>query len=120
MNPINTRLSLAECLRPVELSNVRQFIGGHFVSPAEVFAMREWLADCAVEICHTSDEAEDNLEKVALATPAQVVRYVGRTYAGGVAGFLGDGPGESAPVVEVEQPAEEDESAAWVEYAATA
>jgi hypothetical protein len=103
MNAINTRLTLGQAL---EISTARQFIGGQFVSPAEVLAMREWLADCAVELCHTGEEAEDNLSRVATATSAQVVRWVARSYAGGVAGFLGDGPADLGPVVEVEQASE--------------
>lgn len=120
MNPINTSLTLADALRPVELSTVRQFVGGSFVSPAEVVAMREWLGDCAVELCHTDDQAEENLGRVAAASDGQVVRWVGRTFCGGVAGFLSSGPADVAPVVEVEQLAEDDGLDAWTDYAARA
>jgi hypothetical protein len=122
MSTVNTSLSLSDALAagPVELSRVRQFIGGHFVSPAECLAMREWLGDCAVELCRTSEDMEDNISRLGAATDAQVVRWVGRTYAGGIAGFLGDGPEDLSPVVEAEQLAEPDDGEAWVWYAASA
>ncbi len=62
-------------------STVRQFIGGHFVSPAEVFEMRQWIEDCGFE--DVKDEV--NLDWI---TDSEVVHGVQRTYDGGVSGFL--------------------------------
>lgn len=122
MSAIRPSASLADALSPsgpVELSRVRQFIGGHFVSPAECLAMREWLSECAVSLCSTHEQMEDNLARVGSATDSQVVRAVARTYEGGVAAFLSDGPDELSPVVEVEQDAEPDDMEPWTRYAAT-
>lgn len=95
MTPVNVTLSLADALKSAEIrepSKARQYIGGHFVAPDEVIAMREWMCECAVSECRTGEDAEDNLASVAAATDLQVLRYVSRRYEGGISAFIQAGP----------------------------
>src|ERR1700677_956903 len=96
--PINTRLTLGQALESAQIkdpSGVRQFVGGNFVSPDEIVAMREWVGDCAVELCKSDDDASENLAWVAAATDLQILRYVSRNYSGGIPAFIQAGPVEA-------------------------
>ncbi len=48
--------------------------------PATLQAMREWVADCAIN-------AED-LENIESADDSDIIGWVARHYAGGLAGFV--------------------------------
>ena len=52
--------------------------------------MREWLLDCVSGACGIDEDVE-----ISEASDAEILRWVGREYEGGVAGFIAASGGAS-------------------------